>query len=233
MIMHNHRLFCSVMPVMRYIPAFLLLLVFPACNRTSEQAQNDSVKQTASKWSAPGQPEAKVPGAQSSGSKKTEGRRNIKEPTIEAIFFTQATAMKNAHNSRNYDEFLRYAVVPGMSTNAAHRDKLIARLKQEDTYLEQQSVRVDSLVIMPAANLAEKAGTYFALMPKKMYLTVKGKRNLNEGFLLGYTNDGGRQCYFVDLDNVSEEALYQLLPDLNGLIPWPGPGKTYQLSGKP
>lgn len=213
----------------RHFPVFVFIILIAACNRAGEHAQNDSTGKQVSNWGKPESNSPELPGKKTGTAQNTEGQRNITEPGIEAQFFTQATAMKNAHNSKDYTLFLRYAVVPGMSSNSAHRDKLIARLKTEDAYLETQSIHIDSLVVLPVRNLAEKSGTYYALLPKKMYLTVRGKKNMNEGFLLGYSNDGGRQCYFVDLDNISEESLYQLLPDLNGLITWPGPGKTYQL----
>lgn len=213
----------------RRISVFVFLILIAACNRSGEQAHKDSTGKQAAAWGKPESNSPSLPGQKPGAAKNMEGQRNITEPSIESLFFAQATAMKNAHNSKDYEQFLRYAVVPGMSSNSAHRDKLIARLKKEDAYLEAQNTRIDSLVVLPVSNLSEKAGTYYALLPKKMYLTVSGKRNMNEGFLLGYSNDGGRQCYFVDLDNISEESLYQLLPDVNGLITWPGPGKTYQL----
>ena len=215
----------------RHIPVYVFIILIAACNRNGEQAQKDSTGKQAVTWGKSESNITPLPGQTPGSSKNIEGRSNIKEPGIESLFFIQATAMKNAHNSKDYAEFLRYAVVPGMSNNTVHRDKLIARLKKEDAYMEAQSIHIDSLVVFPVNSLAERAGTYYALIPKKMYLTVSGKRNLNEGFLLGYSNDKGKNCYFVDLDNISEENLYQLLPDVNGLITWPGPGKTYQLSG--
>ncbi|MEN9512221.1 MAG: hypothetical protein RLZZ370_2040 [Bacteroidota bacterium] len=211
------------------IPSLFLLLLLGACTQTDSPTQKDSTKKSAPQWGAQGENPSANDAPQIGTSKNTEGRRNIKEPTLESLFFAQAIAMKNAHNHKDYEQFLRYAVVPGMSTNEAHRKKLVERLKKEDAYLEQQQIRIDSLVVMPVSNMAERSGTYYALLPKKMYLTVQDKRNMNEGFLLGYTHDGGKQCYFVDLDNITEENLYQLLPDLNGLMAWPGPGKTYQL----
>lgn len=211
------------------IPSLFLLLLLGACTQTDSPTQKDSTKKSAPQWAPQGENPSANDAPQIGTSKNTEGRRNIKEPTLESLFFAQAIAMKNAHNHKDYEQFLRYAVVPGMSTNEAHRKKLVERLKKEDAYLEQQQIRIDSLVVMPVSNMAERSGTYYALLPKKMYLTVQDKRNMNEGFLLGYTHDGGKQCYFVDLDNITEENLYQLLPDLNGLMAWPGPGKTYQL----
>jgi hypothetical protein len=210
-------------------PSLFLLLLIGACTRTDSPTQKDSTKKSAPQWGASGAKTPADPTLEMGTPKNTEGRRNIKEPTLESLFFAQAIAMKNAHNHKDYEQFLRYAVVPGMSTNEAHRKKVVERLKKEDAYLEQQQIRIDSLVVLNVSNMAERSGTYYALLPKKMYLTIQGKRNMNEGFLLGYTHDGGKQCYFVDLDNITEENLFQLLPDLNGLMAWPGPGKTYQL----
>jgi len=221
------------MPMMRRSnPVLFFLILLAACNRSGEHTQKDSAGKQAANWSKPGQNPTPANGQTPGTSRNMEGQRNIKAPTLESEFFAQAIAMRNAHNHKDYDHFLRYAVVPGMSTNTEHRDKLIERLKKEDAYLESQSIHIDSLVVMPVHELAEKGGTFYALLPKKMYLTVQGKRNMNEGYLLGYTHDGGKQCYFVDLDNITEESLYQLLPDVNGLIGWPGPGKTYQLQGE-
>jgi hypothetical protein len=210
-------------------PSLFLLLLIGACTRTDSPTQKDSTKKSAPQWGASGAKTPADPTLEMGTPKNTEGRRNIKEPTLESLFFAQAIAMKNAHNHKDYEQFLRYAVVPGMSTNEAHRKKVVERLKKEDAYLEQQQIRIDSLVVLNVSNMAERSGTYYALLPKKMYLTIQGKRNMNEGFLLGYTHDGGKQCYFVDLDNITEENLFQLLPDLNGLMAWPGPGKTFQL----
>lgn len=227
---YNPLLICSVMQLMRpAIPFLFLLSLLGACTRTDSQTQKDSTKKNAPQWGVSGENPAPEAATGTGSTKNTEGRRNIQEPNLESLFFAQAIDMKNAHNHKDYEYFLRYAVVPGMSTNEAHRKKVVERLKKEDAYLEQQQIRIDSLVVMPVSNMAERSGTYYALLPKKMYLTIQGKRNMNEGFLLGYTHDGGKQCYFVDLDNITEENLYQLLPDLNGLIAWPGPGKTYQL----
>jgi len=150
-------------------------------------------------------------------------------PEMYRIFSQQATAMTRAHNQRDYKVFLQYAVVPGMSANETHMDQLIARLKKEDETMAKQGIRIDSLVLLPITELEEYSGSYYTLIPKKMYLRAAGKRNLTEGHLLGYTHDGGKHCYFVDLDNISEDDLYQLLPDVEDLITWPGPARNYRL----
>lgn len=150
-------------------------------------------------------------------------------PEVFQSITLQLKEMTEAHNRKDYTVFLKYAVVPGMSTNLAHRDKIIARLVKEDETMARQGIRIDSLVVMPVEHLASLSGSAYALIPKKMYISVNGKRTLTEGYLLGYSHDGGKQCFYIDLDNTSAADVYQLLPDVEGLFVWPGSPKRYQL----
>ena len=150
-------------------------------------------------------------------------------PEIFQSITMQVREMTEAHNRKDYAAFLKYAVVPGMSTNVAHRDKIIARLVREDETMARQGIRIDSLVVLPVEHLASLSGSAYALIPKKMYINVNGKRTLTEGYLLGYTHDGGKQCFYIDLDNTNAADVYQLLPDVEGLFAWPGEPRRYQL----
>lgn len=150
-------------------------------------------------------------------------------PEVHKLISIQVREMTLAHNRKDYAAFLKYAVVPGMSSNAAHREKIISRLVKEDETMARQGIRIDSLVVMPVEHLASLSGSAYALIPKKMYISVSGKRTLTEGYLLGYTHDGGKSCFFIDLDNTTADEVWQFLPDVEGLFAWPGPPKRYQL----
>ena len=219
--------------MLRLATACTLLVLF-ACNPGGKSDHTDSTG-TAAKWGKPvsldstlqppngidGKP-LRIPG------KPTENPEQV-APAIYQSITRQVNDMTMAHNRKDYAAFLKYAVVPGMSTNTAHRDKIIARLIKEDETMARQGIRIDSLVVLPVEHLASLSGSAYALIPKKMYITVSGKRTLTEGYLLGYTHDGGKQCYFIDLDNTSADDVFQLLPDVEGLFAWPGPPKRFQL----
>lgn len=210
------------------------ILLIAACTPNRKSDLKDSTK-TAAQWGLPtvhdslveppkgidGKP-LRVPG------RPAENPALVAPEVFQSITW-QLKKMTEAHNRKDYAVFLQYAVVPGMSTNLTHRDKIIARLVKEDETMARQGIRIDSLVVMPVEHLASLSGSAYALIPKKMYISINGKRTLTEGYLLGYSHDGGKQCFYIDLDNTSAADVYQLLPDVEGLFVWPGPPKRYQL----
>jgi len=212
----------------------LITLTWFSCTPNQKSAQQDSTGKGA-QWGNPlkadslttppkgidGKP-LRVPG------RPAENPETV-APGIYQAISSQVKEMTLAHNKRDYASFLKYAVVPGMSTNAEHRAKISARLVKEDETMARQGIRIDSLVVMPIEHLASLSGSAYALIPKKMYISLSGKRTLTEGYLLGYTHDNGKQCYFIDLDNTTADDVWQLLPDAEGLFVWPGPPKRYQL----
>lgn len=219
--------------MLRLVSACTILFLF-ACTPGGKSEHKDSTGSGA-QWGKPNSPDSvlqppkgidgkplRIPG-------KPAENPELVAPEVYQSITLQVNEMTAAHNRKDYAVFLKYAVVPGMSTNIAHRDKIIARLVKEDETMARQGIRIDSLVVLPVEHLASLSGSAYALIPKKMYIGINGKRTLTEGYLLGYTHDGGKQCFFIDLDNTTAADVYQLLPDVEGLFAWPGPPKRFQL----
>ena len=219
--------------IVRLVFLCTILIAF-ACTPNRKGDRNDSTGSN-TKWGKPNTTDSALQAPKGIHGKplripgKPAENPAIVAPEVFQSITTQVREMTLGHNRKDYVAFLKYAVVPGMSNNMSHRDKIIARLKKEDETMARQGIRIDSLVVLPVEHLASMSGSAYALIPKKMYISIDGKRTLTEGYLLGYTHDGGKQCYFIDLDNTTAADVYQLLPDVEGLFAWPGPPKRYQL----
>lgn len=222
----------SIMRFLISLATSVLLVV--ACTPNRKSDLNDSTG-TSAQWGKPTIQDSLIEPPKGIDGKplRVPGRPSenpaLVSPEVFQSITLQVKEMTEAHNRKDYVVFLKYSVVPGMSTNLTHRDKIIARLVKEDESMARQGIRIDSLVVMPVEHLASLSGSAYALIPKKMYISVSGKRTLTEGYLLGYSHDGGKQCFYIDLDNTSAADVYQLLPDVDGLFVWPGPPKRYQL----
>ena len=137
-----------------------------------------------------------------------------------------ATIKKEAQNCANaavksdYEGIVKYTH-PRLINMMGGKDAMIAKLKDGIAEMHATGMEFSSATI-GAPEAPKKFGDWLtSVVPEHTVMKVQGGRLVRDSYLLGISEDGGKNWVFVDLGQTTKEHFAQIFPELDGKITWP------------
>jgi lysophospholipase L1-like esterase len=131
-----------------------------------------------------------------------------------------ATRMFQAFASGDLEAFVKYtypALVKAMGGEA----KMVAFLQQGVAEMKKEGFAVKSSEFGAPKKMVTAGSELQTLLSFKQVMSAPGGELHSEGWLIGFSGDGGRSWTFVDAAKVDEQARKTLLPNLSPQIRYP------------
>ncbi len=137
--------------------------------------------------------------------------------TMEDVIKTQATQCVQTISEDNYDGLIS-CTHPLIVTMNGDRQKMRAMLEAGGAQMLAEGMDIEKVDIGEPQQVGHTEKMNYALVPQQITIKVPQGKLIQDGWLLGISEDHGVTWYFVDATSLTDEKLKQIFPDLAGNI---------------
>lgn len=141
-----------------------------------------------------------------------------------AIVKHQANLMAEATFKEDYQTVIAYTH-PSLIAISGGKDKLHQLIVERMQELKSQGITSINGSIGSPGKFYRSGNELFCLLPEDIIITASAGRYHSKSYLLGVSNDNGKNWTFLDVGSMPVNTLHRLLPNFNNDLKIPPPVK--------
>jgi hypothetical protein len=140
------------------------------------------------------------------------------------IILRQAETCANALIEEDYETVVKFTY-PKVIELAGGSDKLIAIIKNGKEEMRKQGIKFDEVSFGQPSEVVKAGNELHVLVPQTVVMRLANGRLKNDTHLLGISQDGGANWFFIDTANLTMETIKDVLPHYNSKLVPPRKGR--------
>lgn len=126
----------------------------------------------------------------------------------------QANLMAQATFNGNRDEIIKYTY-PRLITLSGGEEKFRTLIAERIESLKRQGVTDFNGKVGSPGPFYQAGDEIHCLLPEQIIIQTNNARYLSRSYMLGISNDGGKNWTFLDVGNMPADVLLRILPNYN------------------
>lgn len=126
----------------------------------------------------------------------------------------QADSVANAVLKGDYVTLARYTY-PNLLEEAGGKDEFILMIKDAMDKMYQQGIRILSVTIGEPSAIVKAESEIHCIVPQSIVLKVPKGKMYSDSYLLAISKNNGKQWYFIDVGDWTEEEAAAAIPNYN------------------
>ncbi len=135
----------------------------------------------------------------------------------------QAVIMTQAITSNNYETTLKYTH-PNVVKMVGGKKEFLDVLKTGTNEMKLMGNKYESIEIGKPSKTVKAANEIHCLIPETISMQLKDGKMKHKSYLLAVSNDKGKSWTFIETALITEESIYQILPNYNKALVIPEKG---------
>ena len=132
----------------------------------------------------------------------------------------EAKKVGNALVQEDYRTVLKYTH-PKLLSTAGGEDRMLELLRATMKQMAEQGIKISQVEIEAPEKIYQGGAELYCLLPQTLTMTVQGGTLASKSGLLGISGDKGKNWYFLDIAQLTNENVTDLFPEFNKDLVFP------------